>query len=195
MKRVFDLAVALLGLAISAPAWVVIAAWIRLDSSGPVIFRQYRVGRGGVLFTIMKFRTMRVDGVGPQITSAGDARITPSGRWLRKTKLDELPQLLNVVMGDMSIVGPRPEVPKYVDLWGVTDREIILSVRPGITDPASIEFRNEDVILARAEDPEATYVDVVLPRKVALYRQYVESAGMLSDVRLIGRTLRAVGFG
>jgi lipopolysaccharide/colanic/teichoic acid biosynthesis glycosyltransferase len=190
-KRFFDLICAGLGLLLLSPLLVVVAVWIKLDSPGPVMFRQERVGRFGRPFRIHKFRTMRVDApaLGPQITIGADPRITRSGRFLRASKLDELPQLWDVFRGAMSLVGPRPEVPRYVALYPADLREVVLSVRPGITDPASVSFRNESELLAQAADPEREYVEVVMPAKLRLAADYVRRASLATDVRLIVATL------
>jgi lipopolysaccharide/colanic/teichoic acid biosynthesis glycosyltransferase len=171
-----------------------VAVWVKLDSRGPVMFRQERVGRFGRTFRIHKFRTMRVDApaLGPQITIGDDARITRSGRWLRASKVDELPQLWDVLRGAMSLVGPRPEVPRYVALYPAELRALVLSVRPGITDPASLSFRNESELLARAADPEREYVEVVMPMKLGLAADYVRNASLMGDIRLILATLGAI---
>ena len=153
-KRVFDLVSSVIGLVVLAPILVLVSLFVWLGDRGPVFFRQERVGRGGRLFRIHKFRTMRVANSGSQVTSADDNRITPLGKVLRKTKLDELPQLIDVALGNMSLVGPRPEVPRYVELWGEEARAEILSVRPGITAPAAIAYRYEQDELAAGEDPE-----------------------------------------
>ncbi len=190
-KRLFDVICAGLGLLLLAPLLLAAAVWVKLDSPGPALFRQTRVGRFGVPFTIHKFRTMRV-GQGAQITVGADPRITRAGRLLRATKLDELPQLWDVLRGAMSLVGPRPEVPRYVALYPAELREVVLSVRPGITDPASLRFRNESELLANAVDPEREYVEVVLPTKLRLAADYVRSASLMGDVRLILATLGAL---
>jgi lipopolysaccharide/colanic/teichoic acid biosynthesis glycosyltransferase len=193
-KRLLDLCAASLGLLLLAPLFLLVAAVVKLDSPGPVFYRQLRVGRHGREFRIHKFRTMRhlPGGAGPQITVGADARITRSGRWLRHSKLDELAQLIDVLLGDMSLVGPRPEVPKYVALYPAALRDKVLSVRPGITDIASIEYRHESRLLAQSSDPEHTYVHEVLPAKLALQARYVEQAGVWTDLTLIARTLRAL---
>lgn len=191
-KRLFDLLLSGAGLLLLAPLLLLIALWVKLDSPGPVFFRQERVGRHGQPFLIHKFRTMRVDNAGLQITVGADPRITRSGRWLRASKLDELPQLWDVLRGAMSLVGPRPEVPRYVALYPAELRELVLSVRPGITDLASLEFRHESELLARAADPEREYVEVVMPQKLALAARYVQTASLAQDLRLITRTLRAL---
>ena len=194
-KRLFDLAMASLGLLLLGPVLLVIAAWIKLDSPGPVFFRQQRVGRDGRLFRIHKFRTMSAGQPGGEqslITVGADPRITRAGATLRRTKLDELPQLLDVVRGDMSLVGPRPEVPRYVALYPEALRAKVLSVRPGITDLASIEYRDESELLARAADPEREYVEVVLPAKLRAAARYVDEMSLATDVRVLGSTLRAL---
>ena len=193
-KRLFDIVFAGLGLLLLGPLLVGIALWVKLDSRGPVFFRQERVGRFGVPFRIHKFRTMVTDAerLGAQITVGADARITAAGRWLRASKVDELPQLWDVLRGAMSLVGPRPEVPRYVALYPPAMRELVLSVRPGITDPASLSFRNESELLARATDPEREYVEVVMPMKLGLTADYVRHASLLGDIRLILATLGAI---
>jgi lipopolysaccharide/colanic/teichoic acid biosynthesis glycosyltransferase len=193
-KRAFDLVCAALGLVLLAPLLLGIALWIKLDSRGPVFFRQQRVGRGGVPFCIHKFRTMVADApaLGAPITVGADPRITRAGRFLRRAKLDELPQLIDVLVGTMSLVGPRPELPRYVALYPAELRDKVLSVRPGITDPASIEYRDEAALLARAADPERAYVEQVLPAKLRCSVRYVEQRSMRGDMRLIGATLSAL---
>ena len=190
-KRAFDLLLAGLGLVLLSPLLLAVAIGIKLDSSGPVFYRQERIGRHGVPFRIHKFRTMRHDPLraGPQITVGADARITRVGAFLRRTKLDELPQLFDVLRGTMSLVGPRPEVPRYVALYPAGLRDVVLSVRPGLTDLASIEFRDEAALLARASEPEREYVEVVMPRKLALAARYVRTRTWGGDVCLIWRTL------
>lgn len=193
-KRLFDWLGATFGLLLLAPVLLAIALWVKLDSPGPVFYRQERVGRFGKPFRIHKFRTMRHDphGQGLQITVGGDARITRSGQVLRASKLDELPQLIDVWVGDMSLVGPRPEVPRYVACYPAALRDKILSVRPGITDLASIEYRDESDVLARAQDPEKAYIEQVLPHKLALSARYVDTASVWGDVWLIVRTIQAI---
>lgn len=191
-KRVFDIVCALLGLALLAPLLLALALWVKLDSPGPVFFRQERVGRQGRPFLIHKFRSMRADNAGPQITVGADPRITRSGALLRRYKLDELPQLWDVLRGAMSLVGPRPEVPKYVALYPEDLRRLVLSVRPGITDPASLRYRNESERLAAAADPEREYIEVVMPAKLALAADYVREASLGGDLRLIISTLAAL---
>ena len=193
-KRLFDWLASGIGLVLLAPLLLVLAVWIKLDSSGPVFFRQERVGRGGTLFRIHKFRTMVSDAErrGLQITVGADARVTRVGQWLRKYKLDELPQLLDVWLGHMSLVGPRPEVPRYVACYPAEVRDVVLSVRPGITDRASIEFKDENLILGRAADPDKAYVEEILPIKLKYYVEYIETNSLLGDVKLIIRTFAAL---
>lgn len=193
-KRLFDVLLAAPALLLLAPLFALIALAIRLDSPGPVFFRQVRVGRGGVPFRIHKFRTMRHDpvGAGRQITVGADARITRVGAFLRSSKFDELPQLIDVLAGTMSLVGPRPEVPRYVELYPPALRDKVLSVRPGITDLASIEFRRESELLAKADDPERAYVEQVLPAKLRLACDYVDRSSVCTDLRVLGRTLHVL---
>ncbi|MFD1710784.1 sugar transferase [Ottowia flava] len=192
-KRALDLGLTLLVLPLVLPVLAVVATWVRLDSPGPVLFRQERVGRGGRPFRIHKFRTMRMDGGrGLQVTAAGDARVTRAGRWLRRTKLDELPQLIDVLKGDMSLVGPRPEVPRFMALYPADVRRQILSVRPGITDRAAIEFRDEEQVLAQTADPEATYVSHIMPVKQRYYLDYVAKHSVAGDLRILLDTIAAL---
>ena len=185
LKRLFDMAASGIGLLLLAPLLLALAVWIKCDSAGPVFFLQERVGLHGKLFRIIKFRSMRQHHAGPQITVGADARITRSGRFIRAYKLDELPQLINVLLGDMSLVGPRPEVPRYVALYPADVREEVLSVRPGMTDLASVQYRSESDLLAASSDPERTYTTVILPAKLALYQQYVRQRSLWLDVRII----------
>lgn len=193
-KRLFDLVASAVGLVVAAPVMAIIGIMVKRDSEGPAIFKQERVGRGGQPFTLLKFRSMSASTVsdGPLVTAATDVRITKVGSRLRATKLDELPQLVNVLRGDMSIVGPRPEVAKYVAMWSEHDRRVVLSVRPGITDPATLQLRREEEILAAQPDPEGYYRDVLLPEKVRLYREYVQTRSFSKDLSLILRTLASV---
>jgi lipopolysaccharide/colanic/teichoic acid biosynthesis glycosyltransferase len=190
LKRSLDLLASGVGLLLVSPVLAVAAIAVRLDSPGPAIFPQRRVGRNFRPFWIYKFRTMVVDAQqrGAQITAGADPRITRVGRWLRKTKIDELPQLFNVLLGDMSLVGPRPEVPKYVEMFR-DDYAVILSVRPGLTDPASIKYRDEAAILADSADPQQEYVGRILPDKIALARDYIARATLASDLAVVARTL------
>ncbi|MFB9242900.1 sugar transferase [Massilia antarctica] len=192
-KRLFDIVAALAGLMVLAPLFAVVAVCIRLDSPGPAWFRQQRVGRGGVLFNIIKFRTMRADSShGAQLTVGADPRITRIGKFLRRYKIDELPQLINVIQGSMSLVGPRPEVPRYVACYRPEVRAIVLSVAPGITDWASICYRDENAILARSADPERVYLDTILPAKLDYNVRYVRERGFWTDLRIIFSTLAAL---
>jgi lipopolysaccharide/colanic/teichoic acid biosynthesis glycosyltransferase len=192
-KRLFDMLAAGCGLLLLAPVLLAIALWIRLDSPGPALFRQRRVGRHGRLFDIYKFRTMadRPDD-GRQLTVGQDPRITRAGRFLRRTKLDELPQLLNVLEGTMSLVGPRPEVPRYVDRYPPAVRQTVLSVAPGITDLAAILFKDENEILGHAPDPERAYVETILPVKLEYYQRYVRERSFWLDLHILFRTLAAI---
>ena len=194
LKRTLDIVASALGLALLWPLLLAIALLIKLDSAGPVFFRQVRVGRHGNPFRIFKFRTMsHVQAAGaPQLTVGPDARITRIGHWLRRTKLDELPQLIDVLRGSMSLVGPRPEVPHYVEQYPAASRERVLSVRPGITDFASVHYRNESDLLARAADPEREYLDVILPSKLRYAMHYVDNVSLADDLRVLGLTLRTV---
>lgn len=193
IKRIFDFMAALAGLIFLAPLFVIVACWIKLDSSGPVFFRQLRVGRYGVPFRIFKFRTMSVNAdAASQITVGNDVRITNAGHFLRRYKIDELPQLVNVVLGEMSLVGPRPEVPRYVACYPENIRDIVLSVPPGITDWASIEYKEENAILGTRYNPEQTYIELILPSKLEYYVRYVRQRSFLTDLRIIFMTLFAI---
>ncbi len=193
MKRLFDLLVAMIGLLLIWPLLLIIGIAVCCDSRGPMLFLQTRMGRGFRPFLIYKFRTMVVDAskLGAQITAGNDPRITRVGQFLRKWKLDELPQLFNVLKGDMSLVGPRPEVPRYVEMFR-DDYACVLSVRPGLTDPATVKYRDESALLAASENPEATYVEQILPDKIALAKNYVAHASLLYDLNLIWKTLLRV---
>ncbi len=189
MKRALDVAVSLIALLLLWPLLLALALAVRLDSAGPALFRQERVGLHGRPFRIHKFRTMRAGGAaGPLVTAGGDARITRVGRVLRRHKLDELPQLWDVLRGAMSLVGPRPEVPHFMALYPDEARRVILSVRPGITDPASIAFRDEEALLAAAPDPERAYVETVMPLKQRPYLDYVRQRSLAGDLRILLRT-------
>ena len=189
MKRLFDIIASGLGLLVLSPLFIIIAIWIKLDSKGPVFYRQVRVGKNNKDFRIFKFRSMRVGSdKGSLVTIGGrDPRITRSGYIIRKLKLDELPQLINVFVGDMSLVGPRPEVRHYVDYW-TPEQMHVLDVRPGITDPASIKFRNENELMEQAEDPEDYYINVIMQEKLKLYLDYVEHRSFFGDIGLIFKT-------
>lgn len=194
MKRTIDVVLSTVALLLLAPIFACIAIAVLIDSGRPVLFRQKRVGLRGRLFRITKFRTMVRDAEqqGPQITAQTDARVTRIGRWLRRSKLDELPQLYDVAIGRMSLVGPRPEVPEYVALYPAEMRERVLSVRPGITDPAAILYRNEADLLDGVEDPERVYTSVILPAKLQHYLQYIDERTLWLDLRIIARTLTAL---
>ena len=194
IKRLFDLLVGGGVLIVAAPILLIVVLLLLLRRDGPVLFRQTRVGRHGEPFTLYKFRTMRPASgdTGKQITVGADSRITPIGGVLRKTKLDELPQLWNVVCGEMSLVGPRPETPEFVANYPPQLRDIVLSVRPGITDLASIKYRNESDLLAAAPDPIAYYEEVILPDKLRIAAAYVKKRSILGDVGIIAQTLVVV---
>lgn len=189
MKRIFDIVMSGLGLICLSPLFLVLAVWIKSDSAGPVFYRQVRVGRGNKDFRLFKFRSMRPDSDKLGLITVGghDPRVTRSGYYIRKYKLDEFPQLINVFVGDMSLVGPRPEVRKYVDLY--THEQLrVLNVRPGITSLASIRYRNENEILAKADDPDKAYVEQIMPDKIAIDLEYVENASLTNDIKLIFKT-------
>ena len=190
LKRVFDTIVSLIGLTLLLPFFLIIAIIIKTDSSGPVFFRQVRVGKNGKEFKIFKFRTMVQDAEkkGMQITVGKDNRITKSGHFLRKTKLDELPQLINILTENMSFVGPRPEIPKYVAMYDENQKDILM-LKPGITDLASIEYRDENTLLAKSDNPEETYIKEILPRKIELNIKYIKNMSIIHDIELILRTL------
>lgn len=189
MKRLFDIFLSGFGLILLSPLFLVIAIWIKLDSRGPIFYRQVRVGKNNTEFRIFKFRSMRIGSdKGSLVTIGGrDPRITRSGYFIRKFKIDELPQLINVFIGDMSLVGPRPEVRHYVNYW-TPEQMHVLDVRPGITDPASIKFRNENELLAMAEDPEKYYIEVIMQEKIKLYLDYVKKSSFWYDIKLIFQT-------
>lgn len=189
MKRLFDIVASGLGLIVLSPLFLILAIWIKLDSKGPVFYRQVRVGYKNKDFRIFKFRSMRVGAdKGSLVTIGGhDPRVTRSGYFIRKFKFDELPQLINVFVGDMSLVGPRPEVRHYVNYYK-PEQMHVLDVRPGITDPASIKFRNENELMEKAEDPEKYYIEVIMQEKIRLYMEYVEKHSFLYDLGLIFKT-------
>ena len=189
MKRLFDIVASGFGLLFLSPLFLVIAVWIKLDSKGPVFYRQVRVGKNNKDFRIFKFRSMRIGSdKGSLVTIGGrDPRVTRSGYYIRKFKLDELPQLINVFIGDMSLVGPRPEVRHYVNYW-TSEQMRVLSVQPGITDPASIKFRNENELMEKAENPEEYYINVIMQEKIKLYLEYVDNHSFLGDIGLIFKT-------
>ena len=194
LKRLFDMVGALGGLIVLSPILICVGIAIPLLSPGPVFFGQIRIGRCGIPFRIYKFRTMTgaEPTAGPILTIGHNARVTPFGHFLRDSKIDELPQLINVLIGDMSLVGPRPEVPKYVEKWTPEQRKIVLSVRPGLTGPASLKFRNQTELLATYADPEAAYETIVMQEKLQINADYIRTATLASDVGLIARTLLAV---
>lgn len=190
-KRLFDVICAALGLIVLSPLLLVVSLLVGITSPGGVFFRQERIGKDGKPFRIFKFRSMRKDNAGLKITTGNDSRITPVGRFLRKSKIDELPQLINVLVGDMSFVGPRPEVADYVDLYTPYQRQV-LQVRPGITGIASIRFRNENDLLTASDDPNRTYIEEIMPRKIRLDLEYIPHASVPYDIKLIFQTLGAV---
>ena len=193
VKRLFDLMMSILGIVILLPILIVLSIWIKLDSKGPVFFRQQRVGLEGRLFKIHKFRTMYVTSeVKGQLTIGRDARITRIGHYLRKYKVDELPQLIDVFLGKMSLVGPRPEVKEFMDEYTESVRKKILSVRPGITDLASIEMVDESKILGEYKNPHRAYIDIIMPIKEKYYLEYVKENNLISDVKIIMLTFKKI---
>ncbi|MBD5370070.1 MAG: sugar transferase [Bacteroides sp.] len=193
MKRIFDIVASGLGLVCLSPLFAVLAVWIKLDSKGSVFYRQVRVGKDNRDFRLYKFRSMRQDADKHGLITVGghDPRVTRSGYYIRKYKLDEFPQLINVFLGDMSLVGPRPEVRKYVDMY-TPEQMKVLSVRPGITSLASIRYRNENEILGMADDPDKCYVEIVMPDKLKIDLEYVEKANLLNDIKLIFATFKEI---
>lgn len=193
MKRIFDIVASGIGLILLSPLFVILAIWIKCDSIGPVFYKQVRVGRNNMDFQLFKFRSMRVGSDKKGLITVGghDPRITRSGYYIRKYKLDEFPQLINVFKGDMSLVGPRPEVRKYVDMY--TEEQMhVLDVRPGITDLASIRYRNENELLERVNDPDKYYVEVIMPDKLRINLEYLARHSFTFDIRLIFQTFRAI---
>lgn len=193
MKRLFDILASGFGLLVLSPIMLVVAIWIKLDSSGPVFYKQVRVGYKNKDFKILKFRSMRVGSDKGSLVTIGDRdpRITRSGFFIRKYKIDELPQLINVFCGQMSLVGPRPEVRHYVDYW-TPEKMHVLDVRPGITDPASIKFRNENELMENADNPEEYYINNIMQEKIKLYLEYVQNAGFWYDIGLIFKTFKVI---
>lgn len=193
MKRLCDIVLSAFGLIIFCPLFLVLSIWVALDSTGGVFYRQTRVGRGGRDFKLLKFRSMRIGADKKGLITIGDkdARITKSGYYIRKYKFDELPQLINVLKGDMSFVGPRPEVRKYVDLY-TAEQLCVLNVRPGITDPASIQYSNENELLEKAENPEQYYINTVMPDKLRINLEYLEKRTLWSDFKVIIKTISKV---
>lgn len=193
MKRLLDILASSLGLLLLSPLFIILAIWIKCDSPGPVFYRQVRVGRNNKDFRIFKFRSMRTGADKSGLITVGgrDPRITRSGYYIRKYKLDEFPQLINVLAGDMSLVGPRPEVRKYVDMY-TPEQMHVLDVRPGITDLASIKYRNENELLAQAENPDRYYIDVIMQDKLRINLEYVANHNTLYDLKLILKTFKTL---
>lgn len=192
MKRFIDVVIAAMLLFFTAPLMMMASICIIFANDGPILFRQVRVGRFGCNFEILKFRTMSIAGQSDGITVGKDPRVTRAGHILRRSKIDELPQLFNVLKGDMSLVGPRPEIPEYYGLYPVADREIISSIRPGITDRASIIYRNEAELLAEHSDPDRYYRDVILPHKISIGTEYARTKSIRGDFKILLDTIRAV---
>ena len=190
MIRFFDFILGLVGLVVLAPIFIVLAIWIKTDSKGPVFYKQVRVGQNGIDFGLFKFRSMVVDADKKGLITVGgrDPRITRSGYFIRKYKLDELPQLINVLVGDMSLVGPRPEVRKYVELY-TDEQQKVLSVKPGITDYASIEYMDENEILGKSNDPEKTYIEEIMPEKIKYNMKYIQNKNVSEYFKIIFLTL------
>ena len=190
MIRFFDFILSLVGLVVLAPIFIVLAIWIKIDSKGPVFYKQVRVGQNGIDFGLFKFRSMVVDADKKGLITVGgrDPRITRSGYFIRKYKLDELPQLINVLLGDMSLVGPRPEVRKYVELY-TDEQQKVLSVKPGITDYASIEYMDENEVLGESNDPEKTYIEEIMPEKIKYNMKYIQNKNVSEYFKIIFLTL------
>ncbi|MCQ9121678.1 sugar transferase [Rodentibacter pneumotropicus] len=190
VTRFFDFILSLIGLVVLAPIFFILAIWIKTDSSGPVFYKQIRVGKNGKDFSLFKFRSMVVDAEKKGLITVGgrDPRITRSGYFIRKYKLDELPQLMNVLVGDMSLVGPRPEVRKYVDLYN-EEQQKILSVQPGITDYASIEYMDENEILGKSDDPEKTYIEEIMSEKIKYNMKYIQNKSLIEYFKIIFLTV------
>ena len=193
MKRLFDIFFSFIGLVLLIPIFVIIALLIMIDSRGGIFYKQIRVGKNGKDFYLLKFRSMKMNADKSGLLTVGgrDSRVTKVGYFIRKYKIDELPQLMNVLSGEMSLVGPRPEVRKYVDLYTV-EQQKVLSVRPGITDYASIEYCNENELLGKSEDPEKTYINEIMPAKLELNLKYIAEQGISTDLRIIFKTIRKV---
>ncbi len=191
VRRVADVVMSASALALLSPVLLALAVAVRLSSPGPILFRQERVGRGGVPFRLLKFRSMRVGGGGPEVTAGGDARITPVGAFMRQWKLDELPQFVNVLLGHMSMVGPRPEVPRYVKHY-TPEQMQVLSVKPGVTGRTQLEYRHEEKLLAGRDDVERAYLTEIMPAKLALDLEYVRTRTLIGDLALILRTVGAI---
>ena len=195
LKRIFDILLSALGLLLLMPIFILVIIWVKFDSRGPAFYKQVRVGQYGRDFKLLKFRSMRMgsDKSGLLTIGGRDPRVTRSGYFIRKYKIDELPQLINVLIGEMSLVGPRPEVRKYVDLYSAEQQKVLL-VKPGLTDLASLEYFNENELLAQSTDPERTYIDSVMPDKLKLNLKYIDQAGLVADVKIILRTIYRVVF-
>lgn len=193
LKRLFDIFFSFIGLIILLPFFIIIALLIVIDSPGGIFYKQIRVGKGNTDFYLFKFRSMRTDSDKKGLLTVGgrDSRITRMGYFIRKYKIDELPQLINVLLGDMSLVGPRPEVRKYVEMYTVEQKKV-LSVKPGITDYASIEYSNENELLGKAEDPEAVYIHEIMPAKLKLNLKYIAEQGLATDFKIIFRTIEKI---
>jgi lipopolysaccharide/colanic/teichoic acid biosynthesis glycosyltransferase len=193
MKKLFDLIFALLGFVVLLPVFLIIYIWIKLDSKGPVFYKQIRAGKNNSDFNLYKFRTMRADSDKSGLLTVGgrDHRITGAGYYLRKFKLDELPQLINILKGEMSFVGPRPEVRKYVNMYSEEQKKV-LSVLPGITDVASIKYRNENELLEKSEDPEKYYIEFIMPDKLKMNLDYIDQRSFMNDIKVIFKTLKAI---
>lgn len=193
MKRIFDIVSSGIGLLILSPIFLFLAIWIKMDSKGPIFYKQVRVGKNNKDFKIFKFRSMRMgaDKLGLITVGGRDPRVTNSGYYIRKYKLDELPQLINVFIGDMSVVGPRPEVRKYVDLY-TKDQRKVLTVKPGITDIASIKYRNENELLEKADDPDKMYIEVIMPDKLKYNLEYIDKQSFFFDLKLIFWTFKEI---
>jgi lipopolysaccharide/colanic/teichoic acid biosynthesis glycosyltransferase len=195
LKRIFDILLSGIGILLLLPIFLFVIIWIKADSKGSAFYRQLRVGQFGKDFSLLKFRSMRIgsDKAGLLTIGGRDPRVTRSGVFIRKYKIDELPQLINVFLGQMSLVGPRPEVRKYVDLYNEAQRRVLL-VKPGITDLASLEYFDENDLLAKSDHPEKTYIEVVMPHKLELNLQYIDQSGLLADIQIILRTIKRVVF-
>ena len=193
MIRFFDFILSLVGLVVLAPIFIILAIWIKIDSKGPVFYKQVRVGQNGIDFGLFKFRSMVVDADKKGLITVGgrDPRITRSGYFIRKYKLDELPQLINILLGDMSLVGPRPEVRKYVELY-TDEQQKVLSVKPGITDYASIEYMDENELLGKSNDPEKTYIEEIMPEKIKYNMKYIQNKNLFEYFKIILLTVSKI---
>ncbi len=193
IKRLFDIVFSLFLLVLLSPLFLIVSVFIAVDSRGGVFFGQIRVGRNGRPFRLLKFRTMRPfsESAGQITVGASDSRITSAGKWLRKYKMDELPQLINILLGQMSVVGPRPEVPRYVEMYTEEQRRVLL-VRPGLTDYASLAYFHENELLAKSSDPEHTYINEVMPEKLRMNIRYIEDQSLATDLKIISGTIKAI---